>query len=227
MERIYWYFAAAVTMMLITSCNNDDSSIDIAIENREILTTRVENSAQSQAILTDYLRLEYAEYFAEAGTRSGYPDDYADETDEMFKDYDLSTQLVVTSDLREGIAYFVPNLADEKEYLAFYQDIYGNILSIKKIHVENDGDYSTVSFKRIDDSEFISAKGNMIQNTIEFLSYDKSVFGQAVTRISPSKGCSFCLDLCSIPWSLGFGYAHPLASVGVTVAFAVLSLCIC
>lgn len=224
MERIYWYFAAVVTMMLITSCNNDDSSIDIAIENREILTTRVENSAQSQAILTDYLRLEYAEYFAEAGTRSGYPDDYADETDEMFKDYDLSTQLVVTSDSKKGKAYFIQNIADKNEFLAFYQDKDGNILSIKKMITQIDGDCGTVSLKRIDDSEFISARGNSKQNSMEILSYDESVFGQATTR----NGCSFCLWLCSIPWAAGATMCGGfVAGLIVELGYQLLSEAIC
>ncbi|MBQ6746383.1 MAG: hypothetical protein IJR07_04990 [Bacteroidaceae bacterium] len=222
-KRILLTMAAAAVVFATTSCSSEDAPMDTSSDTREVLATSIENSIETQAFLTDYLRLEYAQYYAEPGTRSANPSDYAEETDEMFQDYDLSTQYAVTSDSKDGTAYFIQNTVAENEFLAFYRDNDGNILSIKKISIQNEGDYSTVSFTRIDDSEFISAKGNMQQNSIEYLSYDESVFGMATTR----NGCSFCLGLASLPWSAGFGMAHPLAGVAVSVAFLLLSEAIC
>ena len=217
--------AAAACVFATTSCSSDDMPLDTSSDTREVLATYVENSIQTQALLTDYLRLEYAQYFAEPGTRSSFPSDYAEEADEMFKDYDLSTQFVVTPESKGGKAYFIQNNAIENEFLAFYQDDDGNILSIKKLVIINDGDYSTVTFTRIDDSEFLSAKGDMKQNSIEFLSYDESVFGQATTRWN---SCSFCLYLCSIPWAAGASMCGgPLAGFAVGFCYHMLSQAIC
>lgn len=63
----------------------------------------------------------------------------------------------------------------------------------------------------------------MQENSIEYLSYDESVFGSATTR----NGCSFCLGLASLPWSVGFGMANPLPGAAVSVAFLLLSEAIC
>lgn len=218
------FILSVIVIIALTSCDNSEFELSNSNEKRELLFTNVESSVQTQSLLTTYLRLEYAEYFVDAETRNSDPSIYAVETDEMFKDYDLSTQLVVTSDTKDGKAIFIQKTDAKNEFLAFYQDKDGNILSIKKMLTQIDGDYGMVSLKRIDDSEFISAIGNSKLNSMEILSYDESVFGQATTR----NGCSFCLWLCSIPWAAGATMCGGfVAGIAVELGYQLLSEAIC